>query len=1081
MPRRTSSRLRGGATPGAGCGSNNPPETETGGASGGSDDHAVLCPPLPASPGKRKARSPVEEMMEDHGGSSAPGSAVRCSSLAFQSPKKKPSADRGAAAAGVLDRLNTAPLHKENDLAGGSGSGNSGATLTAPFTFGHTGHSNGPSGFLSSGAGGGSFRLSAFSAFSSSSSSSSTSSSRDIVRRRTREDCPTPGRGGATAATAVNHASSPSNHLQFSRAHSGGGDIAKPTPLPFLLPPANITSSPDLGNKAGSRRARRTCRITRSRDSGTSSSNGSPSPALTPAARSMPWRGTARTTATGRAETADFTPIASRGRSLSGTGCAAAGGRRAATSTTTASPACAASPPPGEKSSGGGPAGACRSGGGGCDSETDQSPTCKSPIRSPVHRLTESLQKWAPGSRYKSIRGDADDVSTAVEAPVATRSGQRDRRRHNDSARSCVAGAASTSASSKITSATSAAFSGGAGRDGCAGVVASSWSGQELRRTLEQESVSSAVAGDVCQGHRRARSHTEEVMFPQDRFQDSPAYSPISPASSVGSINLAGAEDRAGDGIRGFAFGASSGGGGGATPSSAGRPWRSSPSRTRGGGIRHTADSGRSRGDVGVGTADRFAMVRMQGSWSDDEDVSADGGSSATVMRLAFSPGGGGGREAEAPSTAAEPDAKTAPAGAGCSGAGVAAVAPAVAATALPPRAWESPLSPMKGKRPGVPGVFARGVGAGAAARAAKGAASESVCSPGSSVGSPMPSRTARRGLLRSESPEDHSLQSVRDLMDEGTDEEEEGGGGHGGGGRLFRRRRRRQLPGLGLRALEMPDASADLTVVDGEGGEGRTGEGTSTSCGGSMMMMTMDDDEVTITTTHNAAAAATASPPCQNTPNPLVSPAAPDGGTCGSSKWSLNNTGGGVGGALDNSSCPTTCGRWEYQDASTDGGGAPGTLESTRIDADEGPSTLDGTWTRGRKDKGKSSATDGGEGKRVWAPSTEGFGTSSSPEGGQDVTQGSDSSNTSTNSGAALGIDGVSGLSGADTSGTSDTSTSFKSRPIPDQVNRRRKGNTVLQHFSLAEFPSNVLGTVGTVKRDLRRLFLVVLALVVR
>lgn len=482
--------------------------------------------------------------------------------------------------------------------------------------------------------------------------------------------------------------------------------------------------------------------------------------------------------------------------------------------------------------------------------------------------------------------------------------------------------------------------------------------------------------------------------------------------------------------------------------------------------MRHTADSGRSR--VGAGTAERFAMVRMQGSWSDDEDVSGDGGSSATVMRLAFSPGGGGGREAEAPSTAAVPGTRT-QSGAGGSGAGVEAVAPAVAATALPPPAWESPLSPMKGKRPGVPGVFARGAGAGAAARVAKGTASESARSPGSSLGSPMPSRIARRGLLRSESPEDHSLQSVRDLMDEGTDEEDEGGDGHGGGGRLFRRRRRRQLPGLGLRALEMPDASADLTVVDGEGEEGRTGEGTSTSCGGSMMMMTMDDDEVTITTTDNAAAATT-SPPCQNTPNPLSSPAAPDGGACDSSKWSLSNTGGGIGGALDNSSCPTTCGRWEYQDASGDGGGAPGPLESTRIDADEGPSTLEETWTRNREDKGKNSATDGGEGKRVWAPSTEGFGTSSSPEGGRDVTQVSDSSNTSTNSAAALGIDGVSGLSGADTSGASDTSTSFKSRPIPDQVNDGWKGDIVFQHRLLAWFSSFVCSTVVTVAEGLRR-----------
>lgn len=990
MPRRTSNRLRGSA---AAAGSNNPAgafDCEVGGSNGGGagsgDGQAMLCPPLPPSPGKRKTRSPVEEI-QHHGGLLAP-SDVKCMSLAFQSPKKKASGDRsgGGGGGGILnpiDRLNATPFDKENDLdadAAGGGGGASAVATAAPLALALGDPSSHGRGFLQNGAGavggaGGSIRFSAFSAFShapkpscatahSSGSSSSIMSTREGAKRRTREESTTPGRGAVPTPTV--HASP--NLLAVA-------DLHKPSPLPFLLPPANITNSPDLGKKSGSRRARRVSRVTRSPES-SNSSNGSASPALTPATRSMPCRVATRAAAAGRCEaTPEFTPILTRGRSLSGAGCAA-GGRRAASNA-----AGAASPPP--RASGGGPAGACR---GGCDSEPDMSPH-RSPIRSPVHRLTESLQKWAPGSRYSTGGGGAGARGAAAAAAA---SGERDKRRHSASS---VAGAAAAAAAAS-------AFSVGNVRAG----VGASWSGQELRRTLEQERVGSAAEGAGAggaagggQGHRRARSHTtEEVMFPQDRFRDSPAYSPISPASSVGSINLANGEDGAGDGIRGFSFGA-----GGGTPSSAGRPWRSSPSRASrdGEGIRGSANSG--GGDGPVGTVERFAMVRMEGSWSDDED--GGGGPSGTALRLAFSPGGSGGREA---------------AGAGArSGTGAAAASSVAAAAAtLSTGAWRSPFSPVKGKRAVGAAVFSGG-------EVAAGAIGSSVqYSEFSLLGSPVRSRVARRSSLGPDSPEDHSLHSVRDLMDEGTDEEEEGGGE---GGRLSRRRRRRGLPG-GLRALEMPDASADSTVVDGEGGAA-----CATSGGSMMMMMTMDDDDdVTVTacdngrgglnTTDNTTVASTTLP-FHTTPNPFVSPAEPAG-----HKWSLSGTDGGV--EFDNSSCPTTCLRWDHHDAS----GATGPLESTRIDADEAPSTLDETWTRDWKGKGKNSAANAREAKGNWEPSMAGFGSSSSPEGRQDMTEVSDNSGSS---GAALGIDDMSGLSGADTSGTSDASASFKSRPIPDQV----------------------------------------------
>lgn len=946
MPRRASSRLRGAAA--AGIGLAGASDGENGSSGAGAVDKAALCPPVPPSPGKRKTRSPVEEIQ---GGPSAP-SAVRCTSLAFQSPKKKASADTGSGGSfNAVDRFHAAPFDKENDLAAGVGAGSGSSGMDGAFAFGAVGQgelSSRPcgAGAAGPGPGAGSFRLSAFSAFSyapKTSSATAVPKGREGAKRRARETSTTPGRG----------LPAPGGH----RSPHQTEDLGKPSPLPFLLVPASVTSSPDLSNKSGSRRTRRTTRLGRSRES--SSSNGSASPVPTTAPSMVTWR-TAAGGVTGqhRGEALpDSTPLPPRGRSKSGAGCVA-GGRRAASNSATASNACPARSTPGKGSSGGGPAGACR---GECEASALSEPDC-SPHRSPVHRLTESLQKWAPGSRYKSDEGAG---MMAI--------GERGERRNSDSARSGrdVPGVAGAAASI---------------RNIRAGVGAS-WSGQELRRTLEQERLAAgAVSGDAAvgglQGHRRTRSAhtTEEVMYPQDRFRDSPAYSPISPASSAASINLASGGERAGNRSRSFAFITVGGGG---TPPSAGRPWRSSPARA--------SESG-GTGDSTGSTSESFIAVRMQGSWSDDEGESPE----HSAMRLAFSPGGDerqGSKEGESGRQAED---------SGTADASEAAAATAAAAT-LSARPWQGPFSPVKGKHP--PGIDAFGGGGPAAV-----ASGELVSPTGDSaflLGSPAPSRIARRDFLAADSPVEHSLRSVRDLMDDGTDEDE----GDGGDGRLFRRRRRRRpRPELALRALEMPDAS-DVTVVEGEAdGLG----GSTTSASGGSMMMTMDDDEVAVTTTETvevkdeAAAAAAAAAAGKKATNNLVSPATMK------SKGGL----GGGGRAFESGGCPTACPRWEDPGASD----TAVLLEATRVDAHVAPSTLKKSCVRERASKGKGNADSSGDNDN-WEHSTSGCGTGSSPtESGQDST----------------GIlKYISGFCRAEASATADTCISFvKSRPIPDQVN---------------------------------------------
>lgn len=790
--------------------------------------------------------------------------AVRC--MPFQSPKKK------ALGGGIGDRL-IAPLDKENELllvAGGGGNSSPGVPAQV-FEDG------GGQAFGSSGLVGGSFRRSAFSAFSHHASSKGGSAHRVGARRRSREENGVP--VSSTAAAAARAASSSTSPRVL--------DLVKSSPLPFLLAPAGMASSPDLRGcrTSSSRRPRRGALARSSRDS--SSSNGSSSsPALTPV--SVARCSGAHAGAVAGTEDLALTPP--RRCSLTGAGCAA-GGRRAATATAAASAASAASPES-KNSGGGGPAGACRRviGGGGRGGDTMSDPD-RSPHRSPIHRLTESLQKWDPGSRYTSPAGALGD----------------------DGGGGSVGG-----------------DGGGAGKMG-GGVkeVGASWNGQELRRTLEKER--------VRRGRRRRHSITSaaEVMYPQGNFGD---HSPISPASSAASVNLCG-----------FDAG---------TPVSAGRTWRSSPSRGEGGG-----DGGGEGGRSAAvqGSEDRFGIVRMEGSWSEDET-----GPSGTAMRLAFSPGritdartpaggrGGGGPPAEATTAA---------------GAARAAAEAATDAATPSTARWQHAFSPVKGQR------RTRSSGDAGSGSSALSLGSPVLSKSRDSSGIASAARGAAGGGTFAASPEQHSLLSVRDLMDQGTDDEADGG--EAGGAALVRRRRRRPRPERALRTLEMPDVT-DVTVLDGESAaaeEGATLEGEATA-------------------PINASGIANEI----KLPNPLVSPAF---------------TGRGLASSGFGSGCTTACPRWDRETG--------GLLDSSSICPHDTPAgSRDDSWIRERS-KGKG---------RDRAQSTSGFGTSTGGEEvGQDVTGGLSSESS------AISL-GISSLSGADTSSASDASTSFvKSRPIPDQV----------------------------------------------
>eukprot|EP00752_Nemacystus_decipiens_P013054 g11547.t1 len=879
MPRRTSSRLRGGAAAGvceegggAGAGGASDGDSGSGGGGGGGG----VCPPFPPSPGKRKARSPVED---EHGFAAAGlvnPHPVRCAS--FQSPKKR--------AQGVGDRCG-GPFDKENDT---SSSG-----LSAPL-FGDA-----------------SFRLSAYSAF----SQHSSAKPRVGARRRSREQA---------AATSAHRP--PADAPSTPRVPTSGGSAAGKGPvLPFLLAPASVTKSPDLRRKASSRRAPRSSRGTisnsgsgsgsgsglrRSRDSSNSPSEIPPVP--TPAAGAA---GAAANSNIGLSASHDPPPTsaphrgAGRHAARSGAGCAAGGRRSSTPSTPTAAGAAAAMSSSSESASaaspiegrtGGGPAGSYRravggarlgaGGGGGGGTTSDHSPH-RSPGLDNIHRLTESLQKWDPGSRYAS---PADDNFGEV-----------------------VGGGGG----------------GAAGRAGSGGGgvkdVGASWNGQELRGTLEKERVG--------RGRRRRHSVTSaEDMYPQGvthaRFGD---HSPISPASSAASINL-GAFDAC-------------------TPASVGRPWRSSPRRAEGGaavsgGSDRGADGGggsRTGGadDEGVGSAEHFGIVRMEGSWSED-----DTGPSGTVMRLAFSPG-------------STPVAT--PAGATGTGAAAAATRAGEAATIPPAGRWQHPFSPVKGQ-------------------------------PAADLSGSRDSISTEADLPAS--PEQHQpLHSMRDLMDQGTDDEEEGRGGPVGAGAvgdeaaLVRRRRRKPRPELALRTLEMPYA---MDATPGEAGP-------AASVGGAEGRASPA-----------AAAAAAAGCPGRGVPNPLVSPAFTGKSIGGGG--AVGDDGGGFG-----SGCTTTCRRWE----------GPAPLEGSSACTHDTPVAAAGdAWIR-EHGKGKG---------RNWGgcSSSSGFGVGAGEDGQQDVSGGAFSEENTSAMTAGL----------TDTSSASESSTSFvKSRPIPDQsafcTSRLSKGGT--------------------------------------
>lgn len=295
------------------------------------------------------------------------------------------------------------------------------------------------------------------------------------------------------------------------------------------------------------------------------------------------------------------------------------------------------------------------------------------------------------------------------------------------------------------------------------------------------------------------------------------------------------------------------------------------------------------------------------------------------------------------------------PAGAAGAGAAAAAARAGEAATIPPTGRWQYPFSPVKGGRP-------------AAAAADLSGSADSVATEAD-----LPA-----------SPDQHQpLHSMRDLMDQGTDDEDEGrggGAGTGGGGdeaALVRRRRRRPHPELALRTLEMPDAmdatpgeeAGPAAAAGAEGGGGGTGRGV---------------------------------------PNPLVSPA-----------FTGKSLGGGGDGAGFGSGCTTACREWE--------GSAP--LEGSSACTHDTPVAAAGDpWmSRGRGSGG------GGKGKgRDWGAcsSSSGFGVGAGEDSGhQDVSGGAFSSEENT-SAVTMGL--------TDTSSASESSTSFvKSRPIPDQVQK--------------------------------------------
>ncbi|CAM9931947.1 unnamed protein product [Pylaiella littoralis] len=887
MPRRTSSRLRGGAAAvalGGGAG---------GGGAGASDGEtssgsSSRCPPPPPSPGKRKTRSPIED--ENGLAGLANPNPVRCA--AFQSPKKR--------VQGVGDRF-SAPFDKENDTS----------SVFAPPLLGDG--ASGEAGALV-------FRLSAFSAFS---QRGSTKAGESRVRaRRSREE----------TAKATTPFLSPGDAPSTPRVSAVGSEAAKGAMLPFLLAPASVTSSPDLRRKPTSRRAQRSRNSSSSSSSsgsgcgsglGRSQDSGSPPPPLIPPLPTAPPAAAAAAVDTSLSwpdPRLASTPRKGRRSVLSGAGCAA-GRRRAATAATSvltaatvaasAPSASAASPTQGKDTGGGGPAGSYMRvvgggrlgpGGGGGGATSDHSPH-RSPGLDNIHRLTESLQKWDPGSRYTSP-GD-ENIGEGGDVGAGAAGG--------------AAGAA-----------------GGAGEVGMK-EVGSSWNGQELRRTLEKERMG--------RGRQRRHSITSaQDTYPQGtqgRFGD---HSPISPASSAGSINLGGFDA--------------------CTPVSAGRPWRSSPRRAEAG--TSSGGSGRRGGggcsgvgdDEGAGSAEHFGIERMEGSWSEDET-----GPSGTAMKLAFSPRGKR-TDAQTPTKrtggSLTPPVKLA---AGGAEAGAGAGARAGEAASAPSLArWQFPFSPVKGQ----------------GARGGGGGGSSSACF--SVVQSPADlSRSGDSAATETNlpvSPERHSLQCSRDLMDQGTDDDDEGGGRNDEDrGALVRRRRHRPRPELALRTLEMPDA---MDTIMGESG--------SASAAGAAAKF------------RGVAANGSAGKSMQN---PFVSPAF--------TGKRLDGEGAGFG-----SGCATACRQWD----------GPAPLEGSSICTHDTPGTeAEEPWVR-----------EGGKGKgRDWGAcsTSSGFGIGAGEDRQQDVSGvGVSEENTS---GVTLGLSSMSGL--ADTSCASEASTSFvKSRPIPDQ-----------------------------------------------
>ena len=361
-----------------------------------------------------------------------------------------------------------------------------------------------------------------------------------------------------------------------------------------------------------------------------------------------------------------------------------------------------------------------------------------------------------------------------------------------------------------------------------------------------------------------------------------------------------------------------------------------------------------------------MGLVRMEGSWSDDET-----GPSGAAMKLAFSPGKGsdartpmrGGLTPEAAGPRAETGSGTG------SGVGLSSSS-----------SWQHPFSPVKTQRPGADGLGGNSTPPlGSLAPSANG-----------------DSAVPLAGSYLAASPEQHSLLSVRDLMDQGTDEEDDGrmsgGGGAGAGATLVRRRHRRPRPELALRALEMPD-TMDVTVVEGVAAVAVGAAGTATA--------PTPAARSSVTTSGKKGPRGGRS---GTSPNPsLASPTLVGKGLAGD-------------GAGFGSACTTDCRRWEALEDSS------GQLNGSSILAHDTPATTlgDDSWV-GFRGKGKG---------RDWGQSTSAFGILAGDEG-QDAT-------------AALSREN-SGLSGADTSSASDASTSFvKSRPIPDQVRVNRCGCAV-------------------------------------